>query len=156
MTSVYAATGDVAKYLGRGDKLLSSSSPLSVGDLEKIIVDVAMEIDSVLMHLDVDLPVASGDAPHLWGFLNQLNAIGAAALAELRLFGEAAPGARGTNRHEILLKEYHRMLDGLGAGIYDLSEIGSSLPDYELVFSGSEKDADGREVEPFFKRKDVY
>jgi hypothetical protein len=153
----YAATGDLVKYVGRGEKLLSSSSPVSVSDLEKILDDIAYEIDGLLSELEVTLPVSSGTSPRAHNLLKRLNALGAAAYAELRLFGEAAPGARGTARHEILLAEYRRLFEAIRSGAESLIDAEGGTSDASTVgFSGSYKDDYGNEKDPFFTRPQKY
>lgn len=154
----YAVTGDLVKYVGRGDKLLAATSPVSVADLEQIIDDIAYEIDGMLPTIGVTaVPVVSGDSPKAYDLLRRLNAIGAAAFAELRLFGEGAPGARGTSRHEILLAEYHRMFEAIRMGQLSLSDVeGGAISEDVLAFSGAYRDAEGNVKEPFFTRTQKF
>lgn len=155
----YATLDDVLSYTGRAARLQAPSSPISTAEVDGFIDDIAAEVDALLQSIGVSLPVDLAGAPTAARLLKRLNVLGAAAQLELRLFGEAVPGASARDsRGALYRQQYDNLFTQLRDGSLALADIASAPEsDSNSAFSGSTKNAaTGSTNEPFFTRDQEF
>lgn len=155
----YAALGDVQVELGKHKAALTGTSNPSETDVtNKILPDIAGEIDAILSGRGITVPVT---APATFmDRLKGLNALGAAARVDAALYPQSA-GPASTTFAQWLQDRYDAGLEALrrGEGIPDsVAMAGTSLPtSFWTTHAGSKSqdlddDTEANTTDPVFRR----
>lgn len=102
----------------------TSSTPTQT-QVESLVTQISNEIDSILSARGLTVPVTTPD--HFVAHLKQVNAYGAAALAEMAMFPEAT-GLGATTHGSELWRIYRDMRDKLEKGELPVSVEGGAGP----------------------------
>jgi hypothetical protein len=156
----YADLTDVKSEMGAlASGLTDASSPSNTDVMNRILPDIQGEIDGVLSHRGLAVPVSAPSS--FLDRLKSLNAVGAAARAVGALF-PMAQGAQSTTLSQWLLNLYNAGLDRLrnGEGIPDTLLIDAGGGGLPRSFTTSHPDSvssdfagtPGNEIDPVFTR----
>ena len=150
----YSITGDIQRHLpGRNFDEAVIGKSVTISDLQGFMQQVAADIDSRLESLGFTLPVTAADNPSGHCILAELNALGAAALAEETI---ATVKPKGTSdRADRLRAHYEQMWVDITNRTIDLIDVdgGPARPE-DVADSGAlDLDEAGLEREIFFERE---
>lgn len=150
----YAAASDLTRYLGKYAAFFTATSVPSNADAQQFLDSVAGEIDAALSGRGIPVPVTLATAPQSFlDFLEETNAIGAAAQIVAALFPQAAGPASSTYQ-DFLDRQYEQRLVSLrrGEGVPDVVSPSGGGSMARSFWTTHPYDDAGNEREPAFTR----